>query len=528
MSENNSRFKPKHVKWFAGIAVFAALAAAVFWAWHGTIVTVARVVWASAAMKTFLVLLIVTIVSAVVAFNAQDRSFELGSRGSYYDREAREAADAARRRADKVSNRMAAVALVCGFLTVLAPLGLGIWGGYYQGTVLADSSVKTDDSQPTYEWRTPWVVAAQSASSRAGEVTGDFREDSTTFLPATGQYVTPVKARGFVTGLSTVVVQNPGSATADTCSFAAEVPLSGGLFDMNLRRALTFVDRSLLYNRDDVWVYCDGDNAKMVVPVMTMVGQPQSHPVPAGVAVFDGESVEILSSVAPGELPGPVYPSSLAAAQRDALRSSSGLADKLFSRAGYETSEDLDGDPNKGNVAELLLARADGSGWDYVTPLTPRGKSFTVTALSVVPADRVTAGELNELTIHQLPVAREGNQAVADRIKAAFPQLGWAAGLTLVEVIPTSDTTWAATLSNGRAVANRVELNSDGTLCLQDVSGEQLSCVNSSGTAQEPTNATGAAPSETASQLSDLSVLSDEELAQLAVDVANEQLLRTQ
>lgn len=491
----------KAARWLvAGFAVVAFVMFA-FWAWHGSVTAVGRIFMASASWKLVVVALVVGALALLAANMVGEEKKGLR----------------------RVSVAVAIVSLVA---IVLGLLVVPMVGGYARSTALVESVSMTDDAQADYDWRTPWVVASRSASSRAGNVVGDFATDDTTFLPGSDSFSTPVAARGFVAGLGNVVVQQASSSTAKACTFASEAPKSGGMFAANLTRAISFVDPGLEFSASDAWVYCDGDKAKLVVPVIRMAGQPEAHPVPGGVVVYDGAQATLMTEVKSGELPGPVYPSSLAAAQRESMEVGSGLLDKVFGRAGFETSEDTDGDPNSGNVSEILLAKKSG-GWDYVTPLTPRGKSFTVTALASVPADHVKAGELNPLVVHRLAEPREGNQALADRVKAAFPQLGWAAGLQLVEVVPTSAGTWEASLVNGRAVANRVQVKADGAMCLLSAAGREISCVDASGSAQAPTDATGATPtSASVPASSDLDGLSDAELAQLALEVASEQLRR--
>lgn len=501
-----------------GVLLFAV------WAWHGSISSFLRLIVASASWKLFLFGAVVAMFGLVYAMRKRR-----AVNWNYYSRTpARPLDDASPEtwnvyRAYQGFKLGRLTAIFGGVIMVLSMIVTPLLGGMYQASVVAESVTTVDAPQDEYKWRTPWTVAANSVSSRAGNIVGDFISDSTTYMPSTKEFITPVQGRGFATGIVSAVSQQ-GQATAKVCKFTSEVPVTNGMFSMNLKRALSFVDPSLFYTVGDEWVYCDNDKAVLVVPVMRMVGQPESTPVPAGVVMWDGQDVVFKENVKKGELPGPVYPSSLAAAQRDSLTSASGIMDKIFNRAGYETSEDVDGDPNNGNASEILLERVNG-GWDYLTPLTPRGKSFTITALAIVPADEVTAGKLNPMTIHTLAAPREGNQAIADRIKAMFPNLGWAAGLKIVEVVPTSTTAWEATLSNGRAVANRITIADDGTMCLLTSAGAEVSCVNPNGAAAsgQPAPAGSTAPVPVDSELSQLT---DAELAELAVRVANEQLLR--
>lgn len=495
------------------------------WAWHGTASSIFRFIMASASVKLFLLGVTITILGTIIAIRKRRVWNYYYSRG----RVTRPQNDASPEawntyRAYKAYKFSRLSAILGGVVIVVSLIVTPLFGGLYQAEVVAQSVTTVDTPQNEYKWRTPWTVAANSVSSRAGNVIGDFINGSTTYMPSTQEFITPVQGRGFATGLVSAISQQ-GQATAKVCKFTSEVPVNNGMFAMNLRRALSFVDPNLFYNSGDEWVYCDKDKAVLVVPVMRMVGQPESTPVPAGVVIWDGKSATLKENVKKGELPGPVYPSSLAAAQRDSLTSASGIMDKLFGRAGYETSEDVDGDPNNGNASEILLERVNG-GWDYLTPLTPRGKSFTITALAIVPADEVTAGKLNQMTVHTLPAPREGNQAIADRIKAMFPTLGWAAGLSIVEVVPTSTTTWEATLSNGRAVANRVTISDDGTMCLLTPAGVEVNCSEANGTVNTPPASSQQNSPSNVPVDSELSQLTDAELAELAVRVAHEQLRR--
>lgn len=502
-----------------GLSIF------LFWAFHGTITTITRYIVASMSFKLFVVASVICVVSLIFMFTAGPRR---SSEVSYYYRSSRSEKDDSdsQKKFDTVY-RVSLVGLISGIvLLVLSTVVLPFVGGFLRAQPLVNSVVVTNETQPSYKWRTPWIVAAAAAPSRSGDVVGDFIIPDTTFLPGIGKYSTPVKARGFAAGLGTVIEQDPATPVSSSCEFESQPPVHGGWFGANLNRAISFIDSGLHYSKDDAWVYCDDAVAKLVVPVYKMIGQPESSPVPAGVIIYNGNSASLLENVKPGELPGPVYPSYIAEAQRLSLTSSQGFVDKIMSRAGFETSDDTDGDPNNGNVSELLLESLDG-GWDYVTPLTPRGKSFTVTAVSVVPADRVTAGELNTMVVYKLPSAREGNLALNDKVLATFrSRLAGSAGLQLVEIIPTSPTSWEGTITNGRAVVNRVSINTDGSLCLLSSLGKTLECVDGSGVSENPLSGDFDETTVMNEQFSDLSSLSDAELAELSLKIAQEQLNR--
>lgn len=427
-----------------------------YWALPGQLAWVGREAWASATLKW-------VVVAAVVAtlLAALDRARSVGA------------------------------VVVVG---VLALIPSAIAGGFHRQVEAERSVLIADSEQPAYGWRQPWATAAASALSKAGNVVGDIDTATTTYLPGQDAYSTPVVARGFVTGYEQVVTQRQGRSTAQVCSFDRQVPRPGGMFGYSLLRAVARVGADLRYSDDDVWAYCDADErAHLVVPVTRYTGFPESHPVPAGVVVFDGDSPRLIGSVAPGELPGPVYPMSLAAMQRASTVAADGWWAKFRNRAGYETTsgtyDGSDGSstaegsetdaPDAANPSELLLARDDGDGWDYVTALTPRGASASVVAVATVSADQVVAGRMNPVDLYELDEARLGNRALAQEIESAFPEVNWRAnGLTVQEVLPTSGESWTATISNATAPTRRVEARADGVLCLTSLSLDVIRCTN--------------------------------------------------
>jgi hypothetical protein len=473
-----------------GAVAVPAVLAVLFWAFHGSVTSIARGVWASATWKVILIGVVVALVLLA-----------------------------------KSRRKLSALVVV---LVILAAIPGAFLGGFTRQSALLGSVKTVEHDQPGYDWRLPWATAAASADSRAGDVVGDFDSTDTTFLPASNSYATPVLARGrLVNGFNQVAVQSRTAATATVCSFAAQVPVDQGWFAYNLRRALSFVDPRLMATGSDVWVYCDGKAAKLVIPVTKYVGFPESHRLPAGVLVYDGKTVTHLKSVQAGALPGPVYPQSLAAAQRESTQAADGLGARVFNRAGFETVEGGAANPDDGNVSELLLNRTDKTGWDYVTALTPRGTSKSIAAVSTIAADRVTYGTLNPLTIHKLARSREGNTALSNRVVTAFPVLNWKANsLEIIEVLPTSDGLWTATIANATSATRRVQIKADRSLCLTDLAGTVQRCVDADGATQsasgEPIQAGTGAGGRPIAPSADLTALTNSELADLQARVAAE------
>lgn len=506
------------------LVVFAVLA---FWLFFGTFAVLGRFVAASGAAKTFLVFALITIFASFISLKCGDKLYSITNIVYAPRGRDREILRSHEDRLYAIKHAATALAVISGIVAVTSAFAASVWGSFHQNSVLVASVEYTDNHQPDYKWRSPLSVALAKATESLDRTSGDSIENNPVFLPGTNKYTTTIKARGFTEGLRTVFTQNSKSYETSSCSFNAKTPVSRGLFNANLGRVLSSIDASVRYNPKDVWAYCDGEHAKLVVPITKMVGFPQSHPVPAGVVIFDGKEAEIRRNVKSGELPGPVYPSSLAAAQRSSLAAENGFKDFFLRRASFETIENLGGDSSADSVSEILLKRSNSNKWDYVTPLASQSQSLAIAAIAVVAADTVTAGKLNKLTVHRLPVAREGSVAAAERIKTVFPQVGWSAGVQVVEIIPASLDTWVASLSDGRSVLYKVTINKDGSLCLLEVSGKKIDCTASYNSVSS-LGAGGGEYGEAESPvfLENLKKLTDKELAELALEVAQEQLRR--
>lgn len=124
---------------------------------------------------------------------------------------------------------------------------------------------------------------------------------------------------------------------------------------------------------------------------------------PAGVLVVKGSpsgmpSITHQQVVAAGQYPGPVYPLSLAAAQRGTIQWASGRANKNRLNFGYEPSAvqtQLD------NASEYLLRSEIDGRLYWVTPLKPRtSDSQRLLAYSLTPADAVQSGSLNQQRVY--------------------------------------------------------------------------------------------------------------------------------
>lgn len=158
---------------------------------------------------------------------------------------------------------------------------------------------------------------------------------------------------------------------------------------------------NLFFNTVDVWGYCKGVQPVVVIPVSEQAHvSRRSYERPAGVLVYDGTSdfFRYQRSVTAGQFPGPVYPNTTAALQRERTQWAAGRKNMDRFGFGYEVSSL---DSQAGNASEYLLrSKADGHLY-WVTPVTPRNSSSErIIAYTLVPADRVEGGTLNQLDVY--------------------------------------------------------------------------------------------------------------------------------
>lgn len=416
----------------------------------------------------------------------------------------------------------------------------GFFGTAIYGSYLADKAylaeVEISDAKlPSFDERTAWEVARNRVASDKGDLVGAV--GTPTYLPEEQVFTTLVNGNPFTAGYAGVVEQTlgaDGSTSARTCQFGDGTGKNGyrlgGKFDGSLAREIAHQQRHLVIDDEDAYGYCDGDTAVAVVPLKKQTGFYPVTLVPAGVAVYTAEDgVKLVDDPAEAGIPGPVYPDSLAARQREALKAhDSTLWTWLRGRAGFEEAT-TDGDPNSENPTEFKLNTADGS--VYVTPMTTRPKQdqAKISSYGMVEADQVTLGKRNQLVLHTVPSEdrREANGVVVDNLKSFYSDadFGWAQGLKVFEMVPVSANEWVASLGFEKSVKFRVRLAADGSSCLEDAHGHVVRCVDETGmvvndASEDADEDTGKVPT------GELSQLSDADLAALQKAVTNELVRR--
>lgn len=414
--------------------------------------------------------------------------------------------------------------LAGGFLTFL-------WmahTSYNQDRVYAASVNVVADPVPALAPRAPYQVGEQQARPNLGDTPGDIAD--TTYLPGQDRYATLVERRGLLSGYEVAFTQQiplQGRGASDQkCRFAAGADARvSGWFGHNLGRLISEQQRAVRFDGGDVYAYCDADGAPQVVlPLKKQVGFWTVTEKSAGVAVYDGRTGKVNIRATGDGIPGPSYPLSLAARQRDATPAVGSFGDWFFDRSGWETPDD---DVNSGNDTEFTLAR-DGRPV-YVTPLTGRGSA---TAISVVTEVKASArrGGLATLAVHRLNPVWVSPKSLVDRIKADYQDLPNWQNIQVYEVIPTGGESWVATLGTGQNILYRVvgsgSLKGDKPTCLQRADGSEVRCGsladrngNGAGTQYGAGNGSAsAAPSAP----SDLRALTPEQLADLQRRVSDE------
>lgn len=299
------------------------------------------------------------------------------------------------------------------------------------------------------------------------------------------------------------VVEWDGRNPVTTCEFEGDFELNRALRGdkMNsLNNLIMEKNPGLRYHLDDVYGYCDhqaGSQPVIVVPMYdTRVFGSRHVDVPAGVLLVRGSpsgdpQFQFVDKVEPGSIPGPVYPLTFAEMQR---QSHEWAAGRKFRNNSFGFKQTTAASQDQNATEFLLRSRADGRTY-WVTPLTPRGSdSELVLAYSVIPADTVNAGNLNEMTIYVLN--REDERVVnldqmerdfRDYISRQNPGF-FSAGGSIQEFTPGAGNIWRAygvldgdprfIIEIDRTGANRpvvTELYSsdDGTIVPEDAGGEQ-------------------------------------------------------
>lgn len=419
---------------------------------------------------------------------------------------------------------------VLAALVVIVGIGHGAAFAYNTDLIYTADVEVVDRAVPDFADRAPYDVAVASATRNLGDTTGTAANSKVLVDESThGVWSTLVERRGFLEGYEAVrlydvpLYGNVTSAQTSSCEFdvAQARHKAGGLLPHNSLDYLVLanVPLNVTFNAGDLYAYCEDGEPRIVVPLKSLDGFWFPTWSAYGAAVYDGSTGVIDIVTDTSDLPGPVYPISLAATQRSAMNATSDFWDYLFGRSGFETTDGDEGDPNFGNTAEFglrFLGQRDGG---YVTPLTPRGDSTSIVALSVIDSTTATFGERNPVTVYRYPdgQSRVANTAIVQSMKSEYSWMpDWASGLRVFEIVPGADGAWVASLGQSQSVVYRAVIDADGSAVLFDANGEEV--TRTSGAGAEPSMP----GTETPDIDSDLSDLTSEQLRELAEAILNE------
>lgn len=395
--------------------------------------------------------------------------------------------------AHKVATRFTAAASLLAVLTAAFAVLALMYGSYLSDKVYL-SAVQYSNSSVELGARTPWPVAQRRAANAlatdtvAGYEVTNTKKGQTALTEARGGFFNNAPYASVV------------SLDGERCSFSREARARlGGWFSANLNKMIVEKAGNVYANPVDAWAYCDGNTPYVVAPLTrwTHPNLLQSIRVPAGVAVYNGESgeIRIVDGADAALLPGPVYPLSVAAAQRDALRvldntKSTPVAQGWWSyirgRLGWSDTGSDENDPNAGNATELTFTVGD-SMW-YSTPLTVVGRSTAITARSDVNASSHLAGKLGAISITRYPVAFQSGSVTVSEIKKTFPNVGWDTGMRVYEVYPATTEIIRASIGQENDLTYQVRAQRGTTgweYCLSTIDGKRERCAS----ANEPVRA---------------------------------------
>lgn len=377
---------------------------------------------------------------------------------------------------------------------VLAGL-LGVVGTFYSLGVhpYRVAQVYTQDQQTVEEdtsfaVRAPWVVANHYAQRDQGDIIGD--RGDVHFVPAsqdqaTSRYTVLVNERGVLgsggyEAVQTLEMPTSGTIPASASTFCS-VPES-----MGRRLGSAWPWHSLAWSiharapfahwdADDAYGYCEGDEPVIVVPLYGYEGFWSVTRVPQGAAVYRPSGLEVLSAqeLVEAGIEGPTYPRSLAEIQRKAINAGGSLGQWWGSKYGYDLTDTDAEDANAQNPSEFTLVARDSGEVSYVTPLTPRGSSQSMTALSLVSAVQQGEGRatLTVNTATDLPAT----STLVTAIKESSVQgdsswaTRWSAGMGVYEILPGKDGHWVASIGQGQAVSYRADIFPDGRVSIVNV-----------------------------------------------------------
>ena len=397
---------------------------------------------------------------------------------------------------------------------------------------------ESDDSMPEMAVRAPYEVAENVLKGRASENVKAAFDGQAAYLPGVNAFSGIFTKPGWLKPHALIVQTNLDTGKTVQCEFGEEGGKRADTLMVRSLRSDVWGDESfdLRFSGEDIYGFCgpslDSDNQDLVpwivAPATTRTGVLSTRPVPAGVAVYNGQTGdrEFYRDVTDGrvewdgqqlDLPGGNYPISLAGRGRESAVRSKGWWDhKVTKTAGWDVDDDK-GSPNAGNPEDMLLRYAEGASdtaganWAYTTLVTPRGDSDQIVAVGIVNARDVRAGFEEPTKVYPINNGVSASE-MNGRIRTEVKDIGFAAGENTVwEVVPLDSDTLIATIGSDKSANVTV---------IGDLTDSGMTLDPSEGTAERdrpaPTSSPTVQPSE------DLSDMSDSDLFDLGRAVFDE------
>lgn len=295
-------------------------------------------------------------------------------------------------------------------------------GGHDVGPAKIVAGKPTNYLASGFEERPASLAGAQRIMSEraTGSSKADILDDTYAYISdreGKGKWTAIRDGEGKRIHIDSIVEWNGDAEKVHQCRFEGknrlDAAITGEYANSLSDRIREQVSANVYWGLSDVYGYCDThDNPVIVIPVKTdRWNGSRSIEVPAGVIVVRGSesgspAIEYKRSVKSGEIPGPVYPISVATKQREMVNWAAGR--KWYSNDAFGF-EPVNIDANAENPADYNLRSQEDGRMYFVTPLTAKGtRSQVIQAVSFVPSDTVTYGQLNTIRV-QVHGDEDGN-----------------------------------------------------------------------------------------------------------------------
>lgn len=413
-------------------------------------------------------------------------------------------------------------ASLVGLLLFTIPADYNRLNAYYNASV---EIVEGDAAD--YDDRAPYEVARAVASKYMGDTIGETL--NTKALVDEGEYGewnTLSIRKGIFVGYENVQNANVplyGAVNVNAVKFCefddnASLRHGGSMPHNNLSRAIFgSVPLNVDFDSSDAYGYCNDDNEPVVVTPLKQVNG-FFYPLWSfyGVAVYNGATgdLDIVTDVDKvNEIPGAVYPASLAAVQRHSLVAGGSWSEYFFNSFGWETATEN---------SEVNLRSADGESM-YVTTLRPRGSSFSIVAVAEVAGGSVVDGKFNPLVVNKLPESRPANKALVSDIRSQYSYMPEMANdsAQVFEITSGKDGGWVASIGLEESVNYRAYIDTKQNIELFDRNGNLIATGSTSNpTPENPDGEVVLVPEN------GISELSTEELKTLGNQIMDELVSR--